>query len=132
MVIFAWRKLKAFDLWEHADPRLREHRDVWDRKPVLRAVYAGYHRRLPNELPSGGRILEIAGVVAIFRDMAPNTISVDLASSPWVDVCCDARELPFADGTFSGIAMLDVLHHLARPATFAEGGSSPSDRRPLR
>ena len=101
-----------------ADPRLREHRDVWDRKPVLRGVYAGYHRRLLESLPSEGNILEIGGGSGNFRDMAQNAISIDLASSTWVDVCCDAHELPFADGAFVGIAMLDVLHHLARPAEF--------------
>ena len=100
-----------------ADPRLREHRDVWDRKPGLRAVYADYHQRLLGAVPDGP-VLEIGGGSGNFRDMAPNAISVDLAASPWVDVCCDAHELPFADGSFAGIVMLDVLHHLARPAAF--------------
>ena len=100
-----------------ADPRLREHRDVWDRKPGLRAVYADYHIRLLDAVPDGP-ILEIGGGSGNFRDIAPNAISVDLAASPWVDVCCDAHELPFPDGAFSGIVMLDVLHHLARPAAF--------------
>ena len=100
-----------------ADPRLREHRDVWDRKPGLRAVYADYHIRLLDAVPNGP-ILEIGGGSGNFRDIAPNAISVDLAASPWVDVCCDAHELPFLDGAFSGIVMLDVLHHLARPAAF--------------
>lgn len=101
-----------------ADSRLREHRDVWERKPGLRAVYAGYHRRLLNAVPQDGPVLEIGGGSGNLRDMARNAISVDLAASPWIDVCCDAHELPFADGSFAGIVMLDVLHHLARPAAF--------------
>ncbi len=100
------------------DPLLREHRAVWVRKPELRAVYAGYHRRLLDDLPQDGKILEIGGGSGNFREIAPDAVSIDLASSPWVDVCCDAHDLPFSDGTFAGIAMLDVLHHLARPADF--------------
>ncbi len=101
-----------------AESRLREHRDVWVRKPGLRAVYADYHRRLLDAVPNAGPVLEIGGGSGNFRDMAPNAISVDLAASPWVDVCCDAHALPFEDGSFAGVVMLDVLHHLARPAAF--------------
>ena len=101
-----------------ADPRLREHREAWGRKPGLRAVYADYHQRLLNAMPEAGSILEIGGGSGNLRVMAPNAISVDLAASPWVDVCCDAHELPFSDGSFAGIVMLDVLHHLARPTAF--------------
>ena len=100
------------------DPRLRKHRDVWGRKPGLRTVYAGYHRSLLNALPADGLILEIGGGSGNFLDTAPGVISVDLAPSPWVHACCDAHELPFTDATIAGIAMLDVLHHLARPSIF--------------
>ncbi|PPR61452.1 MAG: hypothetical protein CFH10_01159 [Alphaproteobacteria bacterium MarineAlpha4_Bin2] len=101
-----------------ADPRLRKHREAWESKPGLRAVYADYHHRLLDGMPEAGPILEIGGGSGNLRDMAPNVISIDLAVSPWVDVCCDAHELPFADGSFAGIVMLDVLHHLARPVAF--------------
>tara|TARA_Y100001934_G_scaffold114166_1_gene139752 strand:+ start:3392 stop:4132 length:741 start_codon:yes stop_codon:yes gene_type:complete len=100
------------------DPRLREHRDVWDRKPGLRMVYAGYHRSMLAALPADGPILEIGGGSGNFLDIAPGATSVDLTPSPWVHACCDAHELPFADAAIAGIAMLDVLHHLARPSVF--------------
>ena len=100
------------------DPLLREHRDVWDRKPGLRMVYAGYHRSMLAALPADGPILEIGGGSGNFLDIAPGATSVDLTPSPWVHACCDAHELPFADAAIAGIAMLDVLHHLARPSVF--------------
>ena len=102
------------------DPRLREHRDVWERKPGLRAIYVDYHRRLLSALPADEPILEIGGGSGNFSETAANVVSVDLVPSPWVDVSCDAHALPFEDSAFGGIAMLDVLHHLARPATFFE------------
>lgn len=100
------------------DPRLEEHREVWERKPGLRAIYADYHRRLLAPLPEGASILEIGGGSGNLSEISSDIISVDLLASPWVDLACDAHELPFRDGAFGGIAMLDVLHHLARPAVF--------------
>ena len=102
------------------DPRLREHRDVWERKPGLRAIYEDYHRCLSGALPNGEPFLEIGGGSGNFSETVPGVISVDLVSSPWIDVSCDAHALPFADAAFGGIAMLDVLHHLASPVTFFE------------
>ena len=100
------------------DPRLIEHREVWKRKPGLRAIYADYHRRLLDPLPTGEPLLEIGGGSGNLGETSRDIISVDLLSSPWVDVACDAHHLPFSAGAFGGIAMLDVLHHLAQPTTF--------------
>ena len=41
-----------------ADPRLEEHRRVWDAKPSLRLIYADYYRRMA-EFCRAGRTLEI-------------------------------------------------------------------------
>ena len=100
------------------DPRLNEHREVWERKPGVRAIYADYHRRLLDPLPSGEPLLEIGGGSGNLWETSPDIVSVDLLASPWVDVACDAHQLPFNAGAFGGIAMLDVLHHLARLAAF--------------
>ena len=100
------------------DPRLSEHRDVWEKKPGLRAIYADYHRRLLASLPSGEPLLEIGGGSGNLGEASSDIISVDLLASPWVDVACDAHHLPFSAGAFGGIAMLDVLHHLAQPVAF--------------
>ena len=90
------------------DPRLNEHREVWERKPGVRAIYADYHRRLLDPLPSGEPLLEIGGGGGNLWETSPDIVSVDLLASPWVDVACDAHQLPFNAGAFGGIAMLDV------------------------
>ncbi len=100
------------------DPRLREQREVWEKKPVLQKIYADYHRRMLAALPAGEPILEVGGGSGNLAEQALDVVSIDLMASPWIDVACDAHQLPFADGSFGGIAMLDVLHHLASPTTF--------------
>ena len=98
--------------------RLRKHRNLWECKPSLRAIYTDYHRRLITAVLQGEPLLEIGGGSGNLKDLMPNAISIDLVESPWTGICCDAHSMPFSDGYFSGIIMLDVLHHLARPAVF--------------
>src|SRR4030042_1636467 len=39
-------------------------------------------------------------------------LATDIAGAP--DILCDARWLPFRDGTFKGVRMLHVLEHIRR------------------
>lgn len=98
-------------------PRLAEHREAWERKPSLRAVYNDYHRRLLDACPDGP-ILEIGSGSGHLKTLARDVVSLDILPSPWVDTVADAHQLPYAGSTFSAIVMIDVLHHLERPAEF--------------
>src|SRR6516165_4692519 len=99
------------------DPTLVEHRRIWETKPALRVIYADYHRRLLNACPRG-LVLDIGGGSAHVKHYRGDVISADILPFPGIDVVCDAHVLPFAEGQFSGIVMLDVLHHLERPIDF--------------
>lgn len=97
--------------------RTSEQRRIWDMKPTLRAIYADYHRRLEASCPPG-RLLDIGGGSAHFKSYRPDIVTLDIVPFEGIDVVADAHQLPFADGTFSGIVMLDVLHHLQHPVVF--------------
>jgi SAM-dependent methyltransferase len=102
---------------EPVDSRLAEHRRIWEAKPTLRAVYADYHRRLEAACPAG-RLLDIGGGSAHFKDYRSSVISLDILPFPGIDLVADAHQMPFRAGHFAGIVMLDVLHHLQRPLDF--------------
>jgi SAM-dependent methyltransferase len=104
------------------DQRQLVHRGAWEAKETLRLLYRDYHRRLIESCPDG-RILDIGGGTAHIKDFSSEIISTDILWFPGIDVVADAHRLPFPDGFFSGVVMLDVLHHLERPIDFLREAS---------
>lgn len=104
------------------DRRQIAHRDVWKKKKSIRLLYRDFHRRLLESCPAG-RILDIGGGTAHIKELRPDVVSTDILPFPGIDVVADAHRLPFQDGYFAGIIMLDVLHHLERPIEFLNEAS---------
>lgn len=99
------------------DDRLEGHRAAWERKPVLRAVYEHYYRRILHNCVEG-RSLEIGGGPGNLKSHIPGLLSVDILPTSWLDARTDAECLPFASRSFDNLILVDVLHHLESPATF--------------
>ena len=104
------------------DQRQIEHREVWERKETIRLLYRDFHRRLLESCPEGP-VLDIGGGTAHVKDSRPDIISTDILRFPGIDVVADAHRLPFPGRYFSGVVMLDVLHHLERPVEFLSEAS---------
>lgn len=103
---------------------LREHRRVFDEKPVLSVVYGVWFDRLIAGLKQGARVLETGAGPGLFaphaQRMRPDLrwVSLDLIQAPWNDVVADAQVLPFRSGTFDAVVGVDFVHHLATPLEF--------------
>lgn len=93
------------------------YQEIWRRKPALRAVYADIYRRIDAQRRPG-LTLEIGGGSGNLKDHLAGVVSTDILFAPWLDAVCDAQRLPFPAGTFANIVMVDVLHHVERPARF--------------
>ena len=96
---------------------LTQQRAVWDAKPALRQIYGDYYQRIASWLRPGAT-LEIGGGIGNFKSSYPDVISIDIQPSAGLDVVADAQSLPFRDGSFDNIVLVDVLHHVERPVRF--------------
>jgi SAM-dependent methyltransferase len=98
-------------------PLIAAHRAQWQKKRGLRAVYADYYRCIAAHCVPG-RTLEIGGGAGHSHGFLKDVVSTDILVAPWLDAVCDAHALPFPAASFANIVLVDVLHHLERPATF--------------
>ncbi len=94
-----------------------DHRARWREKPVLRAIYEDFYRRIAAACVPG-RTLEIGGGSGNFKAHAPEVLSSDVQPVPWLDLVADAHALPVAAASLANIVGVDVLHHLHRPRLF--------------
>src|SRR3979411_2442763 len=104
------------------DQRQITHRKLWEKKKTVRLLYRDFHLQLLGSCPEG-RVLDIGGGTAHIKDFRPDIVSADILPFPGIDVVADAHRLPFPNELFSGVVMLDVLHHLERPIEFLREAS---------
>lgn len=102
-----------------AQKQLFRHRQIWERKPVLRRVYQEefFARLLEHRHPNGPGI-EVGAGPGFFKQFAPAVLASDLIPCPWLDVAVDAQHLPFRTESVGNVFGLDMLHHLAAPLEF--------------
>jgi SAM-dependent methyltransferase len=100
--------------------RFQQHREAWDRNPVLRILYADWYRRIREQLPplSLGPWWELGSGPGFARAFIPELSLSDLVGCPWHDRELSADALPFADGEIGALVLFDVLHHLPSPSRF--------------
>ena len=100
-----------------AAAHLDSYRGIWQRKPVLRAVYGDYYRRMAMQLKPGPT-LELGAGSGQLREHLQDVVLTDIQTAPWLDAAADAQALPFRTASFANIVMLDVLHHVENPPRF--------------
>ena len=96
---------------------LKERRNTWKTKSVLRDLYRKWYGSIAKALKPG-ITLELGGGSGNLKDFFPDTISTDVLFAPWLDAVLDAHALPFQNESLDGIVLFDVLHHLSRPMHF--------------
>jgi SAM-dependent methyltransferase len=99
---------------------IQGNRESWERKPLLRAVYAGFYERIRAQIDPAipGRIVEIGSGMGNLKTHLPSALSTDLFPHSWLDLVCDGYELPFREHRLSHLILFDVFHHLQAPMAF--------------
>jgi SAM-dependent methyltransferase len=100
---------------------LREHERAWEQRPLLRRIYRDWFELLASRLARvPGETIELGSGIGRLREAVPQLVTTDVEQTPWSDRVVDAEALPYADGELANIVMLDVYHHLSRPAAFLD------------
>jgi SAM-dependent methyltransferase len=100
---------------------LREHERAWNARPLLRKIYRDWFALLASRLARvPGETLELGSGIGQLRAFVPGLVTSDVEATPWADRVVDAERLPYGDGELANIVMLDVYHHLPKPAAFLD------------
>ncbi|MBK6876271.1 MAG: hypothetical protein IPG99_07425 [Ignavibacteria bacterium] len=98
---------------------LLKHREVWNKKKILRDIYEEWYRMIIADLSKvEGPTVELGAGSGNFKEFYPQAISADIEKRDWIDMSFDAHEMPFEDSSVANIVKIDVLHHLADPFGF--------------
>jgi len=100
-----------------SDAVLHRHRDIWQRKPVLRQLYRDWYRDIATWLVPG-RTVEIGGGTGNLKEYASEVCCTDVISLPWLDTVADAQRLPFQTGSLANLVLFDALHHIENVSLF--------------
>lgn len=108
----------ALDPSQH-NTEIHENLAHWNRKPVLRQVYAEFYRVIAASLngTAPGPILECGSGIGNLKSVLPDAITSDLFPNPWLDRQENIYALNFPDASLGAIVLFDVFHHLEYPGT---------------
>jgi SAM-dependent methyltransferase len=93
-------------------------RDVWSRKPALRAIYGHWYSQCVAALAQHRPTIEVGCGSGNFKAFYPEMIATDVLIGTGADVVADAMALPLAKDKAGNIVAFDVIHHLQRPLRF--------------
>lgn len=103
---------------QHND-EIQQNLSSWNRKPVLREIYAEFHRCIAVNLANldGGEIIELGSGIGNVQEVIPACVKTDLFPNPWIDRVENAFQLSCTDASVSDLILFDVFHHLRYPGT---------------
>jgi len=106
------------DISQH-DFEIHENLKYWNSKPLLREVYAEFHREIATRLQGipPGPIVECGSGVGNLKTVLPQCMTTDLFPNPWIDQVENVYALSFAPSSVAAIVLFDVFHHLEYPGS---------------
>lgn len=102
--------------------RIRVHREIVARKPLLREVFTEVYshcHELDLHLLSGeGARVEVGAGSSFMADVLPGVRSSDVGFERHLALAADAQRLPFRDETLRAVYGINCFHHFPEPDRF--------------
>lgn len=97
---------------------LMRHREQWEKKPAVRAIYHYWYEKVKAELFANGPTIEIGCGCGNFKEFLPSAMATDYVKTKWSEREVDACKMPFSDESVGNVVGIDVLHHIVDPVRF--------------
>lgn len=103
--------------------RILVHRQILDRKPMIRGVFTDFYRRcraLDEQFfgDTPGLRIELGAGVSLFKTLYPDVISTDLVPAAHLDRVVDAQATDFPDASVRVLYGLNCFHHFPKKEAF--------------
>ena len=106
---------------ESLQEALERQEKAWNERPLVRRLYREWHELLRERLSAAdGPCVELGAGIGRFRDVVPFAVATDVEPTRWAEEVVDAEDLPYDDSSIANLVLIDVFHHLARPARFLD------------
>ncbi|MDX9993370.1 MAG: methyltransferase domain-containing protein [Anaerolineales bacterium] len=104
---------------EHHQDEILLNYAYWEKKPLLREIYRGFHRQIAAQLARLDEplVVELGSGIGNIKEVIPDCLRTDLFANPWLDLAQNAYSLPFGEASLSDLVLFDVFHHLRYPGT---------------
>ena len=100
---------------------LLEQERSWESRPLVRRLYLEWFEAIRARLADTHRpTVELGSGIARFREVVPDVVLTDVEPTRWTQHVADAEHLPWDDGAVGNLVLVDVFHHLPRPAAFLD------------
>lgn len=103
------------------DPRRTiAHGEIIRSKKFLHQLYVEWYSNFQQkieQLPQG-QLVELGSGAGFVKDVIPQMLTSDVMELPNLDYVFAGENMPFESGSLAGIFMIDVLHHIPKPALF--------------
>jgi SAM-dependent methyltransferase len=107
------------------DPRTTLlRRQIIQQKPFLRKIYEDWYSWIFSTIPQGeGIVLELGSGAGFLDEYVPDLITTEVFYCPLVKIIMDACFMPFTDGLFKVIILVNVFHHIPNARIFLREAS---------
>jgi len=111
-------QIRSSELDQH-NIEVAQNLAFWERKPLLREIYKGFHREIASYLRPDpvGIAAELGSGIGNIKEVIPHCLRTDIFPNPWLDQVENAYRLSFANSSVAHLILFDVFHHLEYPGT---------------
>src|SRR5258708_21712663 len=91
------------------------HESLIEIKIILRKIYENFYKEFKKTKIPKGKVIELGSGGGFLKKFIPKIITSDVVKGPKISKVFFAGKMPFKKNSFSGIFMLNVLHHIKNP-----------------